>query len=345
MGLTTFFAVCVLAAYSASAQVCTSAGTVNVDATSASGSYTCVGSRSQGRDIFLNFTTTADHVLYFSTFTVSNSYCAFNIAVNGNLARFSPSASVISNPGPIQGARQINVGWTNTNTYSCGSFELQWKLKLPVLSMTKVTSIYPQMDGGFSYMATPYNARGRVMRVMAIVESYQGIQPPAIFASVNGFPILERFDVMNESVALPNNRYRITLDVINPREGWYGIGIFLYGSSTAVSVSYVWDYNLAEFSNNVAVNATVGVAISYVLPRVMSSSLLLQLSRAAPGGFPIAYVSSRGFASPFFFEYSLDTSKQSYVTQSIRNPDLMYVVTITCANQADTFGFLMKASW
>jgi len=258
--------------------------------------------------------------------------------------RFVPG--IASFPAPMTGIKSFTIYWTNSNSFSCGSFNFGWSRTAALLRNSVPLTISPQNTGGFEYLVAPYNTAGTSFNIRADIFSYQGIQPPGLFVSRNTLPVLERFDFKNESIGEGGNRWFAEITLTNPAEGWYGIGVFLYGTSTSVIVTSNWAYNLPAIRNGDAYNNTIRGNAYYMvsdIPRL--AQFLAQVSRAAPGGVPMVYFSSTGLASPLSYDFLLDTTQTTYVSHSVTNPPPLYTISVTCANQIDTFGFLTKITW
>lgn len=337
------FAALLLAA--AQGQTCgSSSAGVSVDARSASGSYSCTTRTSY--DVRLNVTTLPDRTLYFSTFSTT-AQCLFSLQVedSNGISNVHRILAPFVLPSPITNAKSVLITWANSQYYTCGSFILSWRSNLPLLRINEPLSIRPQNNGGFEYLALPFNFGGASLVIRAQVNSYQGIQPPSIFLSRGGLPVLETYYLKNDTVDVGFGRYQAELH-LRPDDNWYGIGIFLYGTSTEVVVSAEWNYNLQSLTNGLAYNTTLRGTGAYIIRDITPGRpFLAQLSRAAPGGYPIAYFSSAGVPSPLQYEFVLDTTKTSYVSQTIANPARQYLITVTTSGQTDTFGFLTKLSW
>jgi hypothetical protein len=246
----------------------------------------------------------------------------------------------------MTGLTSFTIQWLNSQIYQCGSWNFAWSNMVHLARNNVPYSVEPQNTGGFEYLMTPFNSAGISLTIRADIYSYQGIQPPALFVSRNALPVLERFDFKNESSSAGSSRWFSDITINTPGEGWYGLGVFLYGTSTNLVITANWVYNLPLLNNNEAFNATIRGNAYYMVQDIpRASELLVQVSRAAPGGIPMVYFSSAGFASPLNFDFLLDTTQTTYVTRKVDDPAPMYLVTVTCANQIDTFGFLTKLSW
>jgi len=193
-----------------------------------------------------------------------------------------------------------------------------------VLSQQSI-NVQPKQQGGFVYFGLQNANYGSQFLVQIIIHTYSGLQPPTLFTSVNSFPTLEQYSYSNQTVPYGDG-YQAFLTINNPPSGTYYMGLFMYGSSSSIEVFAEWMYNLPLLQSGVKVtNSTGSVPIIYqLLVPTDATSLVFQISRQVPGGYPVAYISQGVVPTATNFGWVMDTSQQSYIRLSIPNPNPYY---------------------
>jgi len=220
---------------------------------------------------------------------------------------------------------QIVVQFTTDGSNTAAGFTINMipAPDVTVLQSAQPLTVAPKQDGGFVYFALETESSGGAFWVQTMIHSYQGLEPPTLFIGVNRLPTLELFDYTNTTVA-SGDGYVADYSLNAPRDGTYYIGLFLYGVSTDIDIVAEWIYNLPYLTSGVKVtgSAVTGAPVYYQLQCAEgSSSLIWQISRQVPGGYPIAYISEGTVPNPANYLYALDTRLQSYIKLTLSNPN------------------------
>lgn len=72
------------------------------------------------------------------------------------------------------------------------------------------------------------------------VNSYDGFMSPALFLQLNTLPTLSSYAYYNTSSG-SSSHPKVSIGVQNPQNAVYVIGVFLYGSSSSLTVTANWN--------------------------------------------------------------------------------------------------------
>jgi hypothetical protein len=215
-------------------------------------------------------------------------------------------------------------------------------------------AITETQSGGFVYFSLPDTSFGKVVVASVDVSSYQGLQAPSLHLAMTHLPSLEYSEWSNVTVQ-DRGHWISSLRVDNPNIAKYFIGVFLYGSTTRLTVKYAWTYNFPPLSNGIKVSRnTNGTEYWQVYVPVNTPKLLLQISRQAPGGYVVAYITQGTLPSKTAFQWQMDTVSQSYISLTIPNPNPSsstaanpgYInIAVTLGQTVTTAGYILQADW
>lgn len=225
-----------------------------------------------------------------------------------------------------------------------------------MLRSAQPRSVFKFQEGGFTYFQFPVYPYGKTFRLNVDIFSYSGLKEPQVFTSINGLPYLEKYTYTNATKDVGNGRYSHVLSVASPKSGRYYIGVYLYGSTTMMTATATWTYDLPYLLNGDKINGTTRSEGRYyqlvVPPGTGRLTFQLQLSRELPGGYPIVYIRQGLLPSENDFEFVMDTQRESFMTLPINNPNPhgnpstnpgVYVVFVTADKPGS--GYILQATW
>jgi len=317
--LFTFVVVCVLGAR-AQMSSCASSQTyvISID-TSVFG---CSG-YANSVSVVWQLNATDPRVLTFTAMNTENNYDKVTLT-QGSL-QYGPFSGTI-NPGSFDflgGLITVSFNSDGSNTDPGFTISMMPTPDVTVLQSAQPLTMQPKQDGGFVYFALVGESSGANFYVDTLIHAYEGLQPPAMFISVNRFPTLESYDFTNSTVEFGDG-YQAFFQTDSPRDGTWYIGLFLYGTSTDIDILAQWSYGLPFLTSGQKVtNSTApGNPMLYqVLVPDETTQLVWQISRQLPGGYPIAYIAQGTVASASNYGWVMDTTQQSYIKLIIQNPN------------------------
>jgi len=178
--------------------------------------------------------------------------------------------------------------------------------------------------GGFTYFAMSGTQSGQSLVVSLTVNSFDGLQSPTLFMSKNAFPSLESYSYMNNSSPITGGRFSAILNIQNPTNSQYWIGVFLYGNNAQITMVATWAYNFPALLNGQKNSSSVvgtGAFNFQIFTPKLTKSLNFQISRQVPGGFPIAYIAQGYLPTLSQHGWVMDTTQQSYISLTIPSPN------------------------
>jgi len=263
--------------------------------------------------------------------TVYSGYNTLGTWTNANQATFTAQGIRVI----LYQSQGYNPPWGYTAKYSCAPT----MPPSPIVPLVSSQSVYVanKTRGGFIYVSLGPQIDGMAQLYNFGVASYKGLKPPSFFVGYNRFPTLESYDWTNSTVSDNNGGYTWNWQQNSPHNGVYVIGIFTYGTFESVYAASKWGYNYDVMPFDTPITHTMPGRqyCGQFQLNLTANQFELQVSREAPGGYPIFYVGKGYVPTPTQNEYVLDTNKDSYqdlvvkspVAQNGPNPGLWLVCT------------------
>jgi len=210
-----------------------------------------------------------------------------------------------------------------SNTYG---FILKYACS-PIVPSTSIQSLVSRHSvyvanktkGGFVYVSLGKQVDGANQMYSMQVTSYNGLKPPSFFVGVNRLPTLESYDYTANTVSDDNGGFVWQWTQQSPPDATYVIGMFLYGTFGGVYAYSSWNYKYPVIPFGTPLTGSNTYCGQFQLD-LKAKSFTLQVSREAPGGFPIFYV-GRGYRPTVSKnDYVLDTNKQSFQELTVKAP-------------------------
>jgi hypothetical protein len=257
----------------------------------------------------------------------------YNLCTSASVTLYSGNSakvqvfSAVNQAATADGARVV---FTSPYQYNSCGFQLKYSCKpgtspQPIVSLVSNQDIYVanKSHGGFVYLSLGQMVDGGSQSMEIDLSSYRGLKPPSFFVGMNRVPTLESNDWTNTTVADNNGGYLWRWYQQSPRNGNYILGMFLYGTFGGVYANNTWRYKYDTITiNAAAITKTVSAQWcgQFNIPQG-SKSFNLQVSREAPGGYPIFYVGKGYKPSSYKNDYSMDTNKNSYQEITVKSPN------------------------
>jgi len=345
-----FVAVATIRGSEAAPGNCAASATQTINDTS--GTYGCAGSKT---GVTMDWVFTAD-VGRIISYTQSG-YADMTITVFGPTGTFfGPAACCTKNTWFFPKGQEMRLRWF-AGGYSNPSYGLIITLapapEVNTLVSSQQLTLTKEQPGGFVYFMLPPQSQGRQYALDVQVYSYKGLREPSVYVCRNKMPTLESFDYTNTTVSVAG-REQFLLFVEDPPAALWTVGVFLYGQAASMSVRASWIFSMEHLQSGVQVSSAATSTTLYyqVIIPMNTPKLTFQISRQAPGGNVIGYIAQGTLASATNYQWIADTSKQSYISITIPNPNPTgsqspnpgnYIFAITPDNTK--CGFIMQVDW
>ncbi|KJE95547.1 hypothetical protein CAOG_005992 [Capsaspora owczarzaki ATCC 30864] len=308
-----------------------------------------------GNSVTMTWTvsTTVPLLLTFQSFQTEAGYDKVLVTASGTV--YGPfSGATIPSP-MITGVGNVVIQFTSdaSNTYAGFTLNIATGPVVNTLVSSQPTVLTKTQQGGFVYFGLYNYLLGGSADFSVTIYSYSGLQAPGVFIARNRIPQLESYDFTNNTVQSGSD-YTFRLTIPNPTDGSYYVGVFLYGTSSSLSVTGTWKFNITALGNGIKVTNTAGASPVYyqLTVPVSTASLQFQISRQVPGGYPIAVISQGTAPNANSFDYKMDTTQQSYQSLVIPSPNPSsnrnanpgnYIIAIYSAT-TDSAGYIFQAN-
>jgi len=328
---------------------CGTSGTTNINGTD--GQWGCTGA---ARGVNQEWVFAADYgrTIDWSLTGYQDSRITFFVDGQVQYGPFSPSStnSYYFAKGLLVRVR-YSAGDNTQSQYGC-QLTVQTTPELNTLVSAQAFVLTKEQPGGFVYFGLPAQSLGKQLSLDVEVYSYQGLREPSVYVSRNRAPTLERFDYTNTTVS-GGGRETCLLFIQDPPAAAYMVGVFLYGSAASMSVTANWIFNVQHLQSGIQISkSTAGTDYYQVFIPFNTPKMTFQISRQAPGGFPIAYIAQGSVPYSGNYQYIADTSKQSYISITVPNPNPTgskspnpgnYMFAI--AASGGTSGYIVRVDW